>query len=115
MFTYTCRCKPEEDRAKKLANVYKPPSNIPNLVTPRTNSDVWDLLNKGHRAVDVGVQHVQTMQTHALTSIVNSYSPAAAQTLFENAVFVSLPYGPPDKTTPEEPHLSVTVQVVSAG
>ncbi len=67
---YNCRCKPEEDRAKKLADIYKPPSNIPNLVTPRTNSDVWELLNRGHRAVDIGVQNAQNMQTHALTSIV---------------------------------------------
>ena len=54
-------------------------------------------------------------QTNSLlTLIVKSYCPATAQVNSEYCVF-GLLYVPPDRITPDDPHLSVTVHVVSPG
>ncbi len=43
---------------------------MPNLCTPRTNSEIWDNLNRGHQTVDVGTQRAQSMQVSALSVII---------------------------------------------
>ncbi len=69
MLTFS-RCKPDEDRIKRLSSTYRAPANVPNLTLPRTNTEVWDNLNHGYQTVDVGAQKVQSLQAGALTAII---------------------------------------------
>ncbi len=53
-----------------MASTYKAPSNIPNLAVPKTNTEIWDGMNRGHQTVDLGIQRMQSLQANALTSII---------------------------------------------
>ncbi len=45
------------------------PENVPNMMVPKTNTEVWDLLPRGYQVADNGTQRVQTMQVHALSAL----------------------------------------------
>ncbi len=62
-----CRRKPVEEHFQSLTNDYRAPKNIEKLQTPRTNPDIWELLNKGVRIVDTTTQRSQSLQVSALS------------------------------------------------
>ena len=41
------------------------------MTVPRTNPEVWDLLNRGQQVADTSVQRVQSFQAHALSAIID--------------------------------------------
>ncbi len=43
--------------------------NIKNMVVPKTNAEVYELMSKGHQIVDAGVQRTQHLQLAALGSL----------------------------------------------
>ncbi len=63
------RCKPREDRFKTMTTKYLVPDNIPNLVVPRTNPEVWENLHRGVQMVDSQVQRTQLLQVNAMSVI----------------------------------------------
>lgn len=63
------RRKPNDDHVKKLMELYKAPSNVANLMVPRTNADVWEALNRGPKFVDVSLQKTQALLGKALVPI----------------------------------------------
>ncbi len=70
MLTYIYRQRPDEDRVKGLTDKYKLPENVPNLVVPRTNAEIWDNLNREQQTVDMATQRVQALQANAMTAII---------------------------------------------
>ncbi len=63
------RRKPDEKYAKELLEKYPNIKNVPNLMTPRTDEEVYERLAKGQQIVDQAVQRAQTLQAAALTSL----------------------------------------------
>ncbi len=49
-----------------MTEKYLPPANVPNLVIPKTNPEVWEALNKGAQIVDLSVQKIQALQVAAM-------------------------------------------------
>ncbi len=52
-----------------MTTKYKVPDNVPNLVVPRTNPEVWEHLHRGTQMVDGQIQRVQLLQVNALSVI----------------------------------------------
>ncbi len=52
-----------------MTESYKAPSNVSRLQTPKTNPDVWELLNKGHQIVDSSTQRVQSLQVGVMSAV----------------------------------------------
>ncbi len=46
-------------------------SNIPNMQVPKTDADVWDVLERGSQIADNTVQRSQNLQAAALAAILN--------------------------------------------
>ncbi len=40
------------------------------MSVPRTNPEVWDMLNRGQQVADNGAQRVQSLMAHALSAII---------------------------------------------
>ncbi len=52
-----------------MTSKHLPPENVPNLTTPKTNTEVWEALPKGVQVVDATVQRIQSLQAAALSII----------------------------------------------
>ncbi len=71
MAAYICfRRRPVDDRYKELTSLYKAPKNITRLQTPKTNPDIWELLQRGVQIVDSTTQRVQNLQVSSLSVLV---------------------------------------------
>ncbi len=58
-----------DDKVKLARQRHLVPENIPNMSVPRTNTEVWEALNKGQQVVDMATQRVQQSLAHALAAI----------------------------------------------
>ncbi len=64
------RRRMSEDKVKQACNRHLCPENVQNLTVPRTNTEVWEAMNKGQQIVDGSVQRIQTSLSHALSAII---------------------------------------------
>ncbi len=74
------RRRPVDDLYKELTASYKAPQNITRLQTPKTNADVWELLQRGVQIVDSTAQRVQHLQVAALSAVVKIVDQIGADT-----------------------------------
>ena len=77
---YIYRSKPDDTRHKTMVETYLPPNNIPNMVVPKTNTEVWELLNKGVTIVDSSVQKIQSIQLAGLAALLRIIESVGNQT-----------------------------------
>ena len=49
------RRKPNKEAMLKILDKYPRPDNLPNLITPRTNECIWDMMSKGHLYSDLSI------------------------------------------------------------
>ncbi len=54
---------------KIIVEKYKIPENIPNMVIPKTNTEIWELMPRGTQVADNSVQKIQSVQVHALSAL----------------------------------------------
>ena len=60
------RAKPSESKCKELIERYTRPANMDNLQVPKTNEDVYELMDKGPIIVDTSVQKNQLLLSKVL-------------------------------------------------
>ena len=68
---YFHRRRPSEEKVKQCTSAHPTTSNVPNMTVPRTNPEIWEMLNRGQQVVDNTVQRVQSYQAHALSAIID--------------------------------------------
>lgn len=59
------------DREKELTAKVARPANCTGLVVPKINRDIWDILPRGSRETDLGVQRTQFLLHKGITPIVS--------------------------------------------
>ncbi len=69
-YLYIFSRRPMESRYKDMTDSYKAPKNVARLQTPKTNADIWELLNRGVQIVDSTTQRVQNLQVSSLAVLV---------------------------------------------
>ncbi len=63
------RRKPDEEQHKVIREKYPLIENVPNLMVPQTDREVYENMDKGAQIADQAVQHSQRLQAHALSAI----------------------------------------------
>ena len=58
-----------DDKVKEFQENYPAPSNIPNLQTPKTDKDVWELMESNEQALDKAIQKAQNLLVHGLSAL----------------------------------------------
>ncbi len=56
------------------------PANIPNMGTPKTNPEVWELMPRGYQVADNYTQKVQQILAHALSAILEIITAIGSDT-----------------------------------
>ncbi len=72
--------RPNEDKMKSIMSKHLVPENVPNMCVPRTNTEVWDLMNHGNQVADNVTQQVQLMQVHALSALLEIINAIGSNT-----------------------------------
>ncbi len=68
---YTYRKKPNEEKAKLMYGKYPAIENIPNMQVPKTDTEVWECMDKGSQIADNAVQRSQNMNVAALAAVLS--------------------------------------------
>ena len=69
-----------QDSVKERGKKYPPPANCKYLTATMVNEEIWDLLSRKNRSVDLAFQRVQEPLVHGLSSlIINNPSRPAIQ------------------------------------
>jgi len=58
-----------QDSVKERGEKYPPPANCKYLTTTLVNEEIWDLLSRKNRTVDLAFQRVQEPVIHGLSSL----------------------------------------------
>lgn len=64
------KCSPCENKLKEVCERYPAPENTKNILVPKTNPEIWKLLNKGQRVRDARLQKTQSLVTKSITASV---------------------------------------------
>lgn len=70
IFQSSLRKKPGAELTEKLCKKYPRPENVENMRVPKTNDQVFSVMNKGPKYVDIGIQKAQLMLLKGLGPII---------------------------------------------